>query len=452
MRLAAALVEAEMRAQSSEALAPAVEVPPRQVAAAISAAVFGWSLDLFDLFIILYVAPTIAPLFFSTKSPTLSLASVYGAFAVTLLMRPVGSALFGAYADKHGRKRAMVIAVFSVGVATALMGAIPTIGQIGVAAPIIFLILRLVQGTFVGGVIASTHTIGTETVAPRWRGLLSGFIGAGGAGLGGLMASGVFYFVSSIFAGPSFAVWGWRVMFFSGILSSILGIFIFRSLEESPLWTRLKQEGVRVEKAPVRALMSPQYRWTVMANLAIVIGGATQYYLTSGYLPTFLAVINHLPKPAIGSVLVLSNLLIVITAPLVGHLSELIGRKSLFLAMGVLNLILLPFLYVTLSGLGANRVGEVTWLVLAITTLGNASFTPVLVFLNERFPTSIRATGTAVCWNVGFAIGGITPTFVTGLAQGLAGIPHSLLLVLVGAIIVYLVGGLIVPETRGRFE
>jgi MHS family proline/betaine transporter-like MFS transporter len=441
-----------MRAQSNATLTPASEVSSRQVAAAISAAVFGWSLDLFDLFIILYVAPTIAPLFFSTKSPTLSLASVYAAFAVTLLMRPVGSALFGAYADKHGRKRAMVIAVFSVGLATALMGAVPTINQIGLAAPIIFLILRLVQGTFVGGVIASTHTIGTETVPSHWRGMLSGVIGAGGAGLGGLMASGVFYLVSSVFTGPSFQTWGWRVMFFSGILSSVLGVFIFRSLEESPLWTKLKQQGARVEKAPVRALCSSQYRWTVVANLAIVIGGATQYYLTSGYLPTFLAVINHLPKPAIGSVLLLSNLLIVITAPLAGHLSELIGRRSLFLVMGVVNLILLPLLYMTISDLGADRVGEITCLVLAITTLGNASFAPVLIFLNERFPTSIRATGTAVCWNVGFAVGGITPTFVTGLARGLAGIPHSLLLILFGAIVVYLVGGLVVPETRGRFE
>jgi MHS family proline/betaine transporter-like MFS transporter len=441
-----------MQVQTSEALAQASEVPRRQVAAAISAAIFGWSLDLFDLFIILYVAPTIAPLFFSSNSPTLSLASVYGSFAVTLLMRPAGSALFGAYADKHGRKRAMIITVFSVGVTTALMGAIPTIHQIGLAAPIIFLVLRLVQGTFVGGVIASTHTIGTETVAPRWRGLLSGCIGAGGAGLGGLMASGVFYIVSSIFVGPSFATWGWRVMFFSGILSSVLGIFVFRSLEESPLWTKLKQQRAQVEKAPLRALFSPRYRGTAVANLAIVIGGATQYYLTSGYLPTFLSVINHLPRPAIGSILVLSNLLIVTIAPLVGHLSELIGRKPVFLGIGALNLILLPFLYLLLSGLGANSMTQVAVLVFAITVLGNASYTPILIFLNERFPTGIRATGTAVCWNVGFAIGGMTPTFATGLARDLAGIPHSLLLFLVSAIIIYLVGGLIVPETRGRFE
>ncbi len=432
-----------------------VEVTPGQVATALIASVLGWALDLFDLFIILYVAPTIAPLFFPSSLPTLSLASVYAAFGVTLLMRPAGSAIFGAYADKYGRKRAMVISVIGVGVATALMGAVPTIDQIGLVAPLLFLLLRLIQGIFVGGVVASTHTIGTETAPPAWRGLFSGLIGAGGAGFGGLLASAIFFVISSLFPGETFKHFGWRVMFFSGILSSIFGLFIFRSLEESPLWKNLKIDTQAGQRAPLRTLLSRQYLRVVGANLMLVVGASTQYYLTSGYLPTFLALINHLPKPQVGSLLVLSSLLIILTGPLAGHLSELAGRKKLFLTVGIINLILIPILYFKLSRLDAKVVldtSHIRWLVLALTVCGNASYAPILVFLNERFPTRIRATGTAVSWNVGFAVGGMMPTFATVTSPGISALPRHVVSFLVGAIVIYIVGALVVPETRGRLE
>lgn len=424
----------------------------RRVAATVAVSILGWSLDLFDLFAILYLAPTIAPLFFPSNSPTLSLAGVFGAFAVTLLMRPVGSALFGAYADRHGRRRPMAVAVVSVGIVTGLMGAVPTIEQIGVAAPVIFLLLRLVQGILVGGVAATTGTIGMEVVAARWRGLLSGVIGVAAAALAGLLAAGIFYFASSVFAGPRFAVWGWRVMFFSGVLTSVLGVFIFRSLEESPLWSRMRRQATRVEKAPVRALFSSRYRRTVAVNLAVAVGGATQFYLTSGYLPTFLAVVNHLPKPAIGWILTLTSLSLMLTGSLAGHVSELVGRRKFFLAVNLVNAVLFPLLYVALSGLRANRAGAITALVVAIATLGNASIAAVLVFLNESFPTAVRATGVGVCWNVGFAIGGMTTTFATAASVDVEGITRSVLLFLEGAVIIYLLGALAMRETRGRLE
>jgi len=139
----------------------------KQMVNAIIASVLGWALDLFDLFILLYVAPVVGALFFPSSNPALSLAAVYGSFAVTLLMRPLGSAVFGHYADVHGRKQAMLIAIIGVGISTAAFGLLPTIAQVGVIAPILFLILRLVQGIFVGGVVASTHTIGTESVPAR---------------------------------------------------------------------------------------------------------------------------------------------------------------------------------------------------------------------------------------------------------------------------------------------
>src|SRR3984957_348400 len=243
----------------------------RQMVSAIIASVLGWSLDLFDLFILLYVAPIIGALFFPSTNTTLSLAAVYASFAVTLLMRPIGSAIFGHYADVHGRKGAMLVAIIGVGVSTASFGALPTIAQVGIAAPIIFLLLRLVQGIFVGGVVASTHTIGTESVPAKWRGAMSGLVGGGGAGIGALLASFIFLVTSSIFPGEAFAQWGWRFMFFSGLLSSLLGWFIFTNLEESPFFNELQQQKAAkkttVVASPVKTLFSSGYRSVLLINL-----------------------------------------------------------------------------------------------------------------------------------------------------------------------------------------
>src|SRR5579871_613163 len=231
-------MEGKMSIAESKGIEKNVEVSKpvstRQTRNSIIASVLGWSLDLFDLFILLYVAPVVGALFFPSSLPTLSLAAVYASFAVTLLMRPIGSALFGHYADVHGRKGAMLIALIGVGISTAAFGVLPTVAQAGVIAPVIFLILRLVQGVFVGGVVASTHTIGTESAPPQWRGTMSGLIAGGGAGIGALLASFIFLIASSLFPGDAFALWGWRFMFFCGLLSSLLGWFIFTHLEESP--------------------------------------------------------------------------------------------------------------------------------------------------------------------------------------------------------------------------
>jgi MFS transporter, MHS family, proline/betaine transporter len=271
-------------------------IEQRRVISAVAFSCLGWAFDLFDLFILLYIAPILAKVFFSSAQSMLSIAGVYAAFTASLLMRPVGGVLFGRYADKSGRKRAMIVTAVGVGVATALMGAIPTIETIGIIAPIVFIALRLVQGVFMGGMVASTHTIGTETISKRWRGLASGIISGGGSGIGKLMASLTFLIVASVFPGPAFDVWGWRVMFFSGLLSSILGLLVFIRLQESPMWEsikRTKPSGAEPAKGPLTELIRG-YVGIVFVGILLTTTGGGLSYLTSGYLPTFLRLINHI--------------------------------------------------------------------------------------------------------------------------------------------------------------
>jgi MFS family permease len=435
---------------ATETSGEAWPVARNKMVTAIVASLLGWSLDLFDLFILLYVAPVVGKLFFPSALPTLSLAAVYASFAVTLLMRPVGSALFGSYGDRYGRRGAMIVAVVGVGIATALFGALPTIDQIGIAAPVIFIILRLIQGIFVGGVVASTHTIGTESVPPYWRGAMSGLIGGGGAGLGALVASIAYYIATEAFPGDQFAVWGWRCMFFSGIISSVLGFVIFNKLEESPVWTELQAKGGKVLRAPVRALFSREYLPVLLVNLLITIGGGAGYYLTSGYLPTFLKVVSKLPTYSTSAILIAGSFVVIIAAVLAGHLSTLWGRKRTFLILAVSRIVLLPLCFIEMGG--THDVGMLALWALILTFFGNAGYAPIVIFLNERFPTSLRATGTGLSWNIGFAIGGIMPTFVSLFSSTPAELPNMLAIFSVGISVLFLAGAIIIPETKDNLR
>lgn len=130
------------------------------------------------MLVLLYVASTIGPLFFPSGNEMLQLAAADASFGISLIIRPLGGAVFGRYADRVGR-RSMVVTVTGVGVATALMGVLPTYATIGIWAAMLFIALRLAQGLLVGGVVASTHTLGTESVPQRWRGLVSGLVNGG---------------------------------------------------------------------------------------------------------------------------------------------------------------------------------------------------------------------------------------------------------------------------------
>jgi MFS family permease len=437
------------------ATAPAVAAPlaeltgqvsSRQAVRAVLASILAWSFDLFDLFILLFLAPTLGPLFFPSGSATLSLAGVYGAFAVTLVMRPVGSALFGSYADRRGRKRAMTVAVVGVGLVTALMGALPTYPQVGVGATIAFLALRLAQGVLVGGVVASTHTIGTESIGTQWRGLMSGLIAAS-AGLGALFASLVYSLASHAFPGREFAIWGWRCMFFAGLVGSGLSLLVLRGVEDSPLWTKL-QKGM-VQAAPVRALLSPPWRPVLIVNVFVVAGGAIQYYLTSGYFPTFLARVNGLTKAQASRTLIVANAVVIVGCVLWGQASQVVGRKRCLLTGALINAILIPALYLRLAELRSGSAARITLLTAALAFLATSGYAPVLIFLNERFPTSLRATGTALSWNLGFALGGMMPALVSLAAPTVADIPLRLIFILIAGITMSLAG---IAAAAGQHE
>jgi MFS transporter, MHS family, proline/betaine transporter len=250
-----------------------------------------------------------------------------------------------------------------------------------------------------------------------------------------------------VFPDAAFATWGWRFMFFAGILSSVLGFFIFNALEESPLWQQLDHSKVS-EQAPLRMLFSQPHLNVFLVNLLITVGGGVGYYLTSGYMPTFLRVVLKTPTAVTSALLIAGSLVTIVAAISAGAVSDWIGRKKTYLLFGVLNVILLPMFYLALAH--QPSMGAVWAYSLAIAFLGNAAYAPTLIFLNERFPTALRASGTALSWNVGFAVGGLTPTFVSLASGSVEGLPAALAIFLAGGFIVYLIGAIVIPETKRR--
>ncbi|MGP3991912.1 MFS transporter [Streptomyces sp. 3N207] len=422
----------------------------RTPATAGAASILGFSFDLFDLTILLFVAPTVSRVLFPVADPTLALAATFASFGVSLLMRPLGGIVCGRFADRLGRRRMMLISIMGVGVTTALMGALPTYAAAGAVGPTLFLLLRLLQGLFVGGVVASTHTLGTESVPQRWRGLLSGLIISSG-GIGIMMAAGMLFLTSALFPGDAFDEWGWRVMFFSGLLASLISLAITLRAEESPMWAA--QDANRSQApAKARTLLGREHRGATLTSLGMVFGAASIWYLTIGFLPTFLGQVNKISGTQTAVVLLVAGVFIVPTSALIGHASERFGRRPVLVVMGVVDLVALPVLVYLISEVAASDFGKLVAASALFCLIANGTSAPLQIFLAERFPTALRATGTAMVYNAGFALGGLMTTVVPLLSPTVSDIPGRLVAGLALCAAVFLVFALRCPETRGALE
>ena len=287
---------------------------------------------------------------------------------------------------------------------------------------------------------------------------MSGMIGGGGAGIGGAMASVAFIVISRIFPGDSFDSVGWRVMFFTGLLGALLSIFVMRKVEESPMWEAAQAKAAAAGSATptnrlgLRDLVTGRYRTILLINVAVAAGGGAQYYLTSGFLPTLLGSVMNVPAGPRGGILLVASLAVIIGACAAGELSEHLGRRRTMLIIGSFNIVCLPLLTWALVSVEPSSTGAVLLLAALLALLANASYAPILIFLNERYPTELRSRGTAISWNTGFMLGGLLPTFVSLLSPSVDDIASRLIVFIVGSVVVYLVAVAVSPETRGALD
>lgn len=419
----------------------------------ISVATLGWSVDMFDLMMVLNIAPQVAAAFFPSSNALLGLTATYASFAISLVVRPIGSLVFGALADRAGRRRSMTIAVLGAGVATALMGVLPGAVSVGVAAPIGVILLRIVQGVFVGGITASTHTLATETVPEGYRGLTAGVIKGGGASLAVALINVIIIALDAAIGPAAFDAWGWRLLFGFALVGSVINYLLLRTTEESPLWRRAQAARAAAPagtpRHPGRALFTTRWRGLVITSMVIVFTASAPYYLTTGILPTVYKEVFGLDQDVASSFVIINVVGSALVAAVCGHLSQHVGRKKVFLYSGAACLVLIPGLYGVLLAAGAPGTAAVLASSAVMVMASGATTSPLIIFLNERFPTEIRSTATAFTWNIGYGLSGMVPTFVTGVSGSSAAILPTLIVTSLVVVAVFLATVAWTTETRG---
>ncbi|QGZ63792.1 MFS transporter [Paraburkholderia acidisoli] len=374
----------------------------------IVAATIGNALEFFDFTVYSFFALTIGKLFFPTMSSYGQLLASVATFGVGFVMRPLGGVVIGAYADRAGRKPAMTLTIFMMALGCLLIGLAPTYAQIGVAAPVLIVFARLLQGFSAGGEVGASTTLLIEAGTPRNRGLLGSwqFASQGlGVSLGALTAGLLTTFLSA----DTLLAWGWRVPFLLGVAIAPLGMWIRRRLDEqAPARTR-------TVRMPILAVLRDYWARAALGIL-LTIGSTVTAYVVTFYMPTY--AIHELKVPAPTALLagLVSGVVTFVVAPLAGLLCDRLSRRTLVFwpRVGVVLLIYPAFLWLA-SEPNATRL---------LVTVGGLSVllglqaAPAITMLPEMFPRRVRATGMAIVYSIGVAIfGGFAQAIATWLIK-----------------------------------
>lgn len=387
--------------------------PPPQAAGSIRpvivASFIGTAIEWYDFFLYGTAAALVFnKLFFPNMDSLAGTLSAYGTFAVGFLARPLGGAVFGHYGDKVGRKAMLVWSLLIMGVATALIGVLPTYSSIGVWAPVLLVALRFVQGIGVGGEWGGAVLMAVEHSSEGKRGLHGSWPQMGvPAGL--LLSTGIFALFSSRLSEAEFLAWGWRVPFLLSTLLIAVGLFIRLRLLETPAFTALKQqEGTT--SAPLIQVFKDHPR-EVLVGMGMRFGQNVLFYLFTVFVLSYgektlgYAKSTMLAGVAVGATLGL------ISIPLFAALSDRFGRKPVYLA-GAIFSVLYAFPFFWLLGRGPGFVALA--IVLGLNLGHDVMYGPQAAYFAELFSTRVRYSGASLVYQLTSAFsGGLAPLIAT---------------------------------------
>jgi MFS family permease len=404
----------------------------------------GWSLDGYDIVLMLLVVPLISQLFFPSENPVFSIIAAFASYTVTLIMRPLGSVLFGIYGDKFGRKKAMIITILGFSVATFAVGLLPTYASVGIFAPLLLVLIRLIQGIFAGGEWGSGAVITMESVPKQKRGLLSGFLQSGFS-FGFLLAAIAFQIITITFPGEAFEEWGWRILFFTGIIPGFVALFVRFSMDESPLWIQ-KNRNHALEHSPLRIALAKAHRREFLLCACIMTGLVYMYHGSISILPTYLQQFGGFEKGHVAQMMIFATASSWVGMVVTGWLSQKIGRKKAVLVFAVSSI----FVSIPLAAAVLEDLSYVALYVVVYAFVISTASGPIPAFFSERFPTQARNSAAGFSYNAGLIFGSWSPLVSLNLMSnvGKEFIPLALgSNIIIGAIIV-IVPTLLSRETR----
>lgn len=421
---------------------------PKDRRRVVFATVVGTTVEWYDFFIYASAAGLVfGQLFFAPAGEGFAQILAFLTVGISFLFRPLGAFLAGHLGDKYGRRLVLMLTLILMGVATTLVGLLPTYAAIGIAAPILLLFLRILQGISAGGEWGGAVLMAVEHAPKSKRGLF-GASPQIGVPLGLLLASGIMGLMAVLAPGEAFLEWGWRVPFLLSVVLILVGYYIRRRVEESPVFTELAERKEQT-RMPIVQLFRRHALLVIIAALVFAGNNAVGYMTTGGYIQRYATD----PEGAVGlstadvlGAVTLSAVSWLVFTWIAGWLSDRLGRRTTYLAGWILQLVgvLLLFPLVNTANIVLLTVG------LVVLTIGlGFTYGPQAALYSELFPASIRFSGVSISYAIGAILGGaFAPTIAQAIVQS-TGSTAGVTWYLAGMTVLGLVATLLLRDRSG---
>lgn len=383
----------------------------------VVASLIGTAIEFFDFYIYATAAVIVFPhIFFPQGDPTAATLQSLATFAIAFIARPIGSAVFGHFGDRVGRKVTLVASLLTMGISTVAIGLLPTYETIGILAPILLALARFGQGLGLGGEWGGAALLATENAPPRKRALYGSFPQLG-APIGFFFANGTFLLLSWLLTDDQFMSWGWRVPFVLSAVLVLIGLYVRVSLHESPVFAKAQKEKKQV-KVPIGTLLSKHLGATVLGTF-IMLATYTLFYIMTVYSMTFGTTPAPgglgIPRNTFLWMLMVAVIGFGVMVPIAGMLADRYGRRK---TMIVITLMIIAFALIFPSMLGSGNQALVMAFLLCGLSIMGLTFGPMGALLPELFPTEVRYTGASFSYNLSSILGAsVAPYIATWLAH-----------------------------------